>query len=59
MILSEKFKNATEFVQYAEYVSGYDFDDAKLTKWYNENPKFLLTYTGIMQQIKPFITGKK
>ena len=58
MKLIEKFKTANEFVAYAEYVSGYDFDNAKLSAWFDKNNDFALTYTGIMQAISPFVVGK-
>lgn len=58
MKLIEKFKTGQEFVAYAEYVSGYDFDNAKLTAWFDKNNDFTLSYTGIMQAIRPFVVGK-
>ena len=58
MKLIEKFKTGQEFVAYAEYVSGYDFDNAKLIAWSNKNNDFTLSYTGIMQAIRPFVVGK-
>jgi|688.fasta_scaffold1276786_1 hypothetical protein len=59
MILSKRFTSGEQFVQYAEFVSGYDFDDGKLVGWYEQNPDFFLTYTGIMQAIRPFVIGVK
>jgi hypothetical protein len=47
--LSEKFENAQEFLAYAEYSSGMDFNDQEVIEWYNANPDFILSYTGIMK----------
>ena len=58
MKLHEKFTSGEQFLQYAEFVSGYDFDNESLMQWFDQNPNFFLTYTGIMQSIKPFIKGK-
>jgi hypothetical protein len=59
MILKDKFTSASKFIEYAEYVSGFNFDDEKMAVWFKENPDFLLTYTGVMKAITPFIIGKK
>jgi len=58
MILKDKFASASKFIEYAEYVSGFDFDNEKLAAWFKENQNFFLTYTGVMKAISPFITGK-
>lgn len=58
MVLHEKFKSGAEFAKYASFVSGYTFDTVKLEDWYQKNTNFVLTYTGVMRQIAPFVTGK-
>jgi hypothetical protein len=57
MTLIQKFANRDQFAWYAEYVSSYDFDNEALKTWYDNNPNFVLSYTGIMKAIKPFVTG--
>ena len=57
MTLTEKFESREQFMAYAEYVSGYDFDNEGLMTWYDNNPDFVLTYTGIMQAIRPYVLG--
>lgn len=58
MLLKDKFKNSDEFIKYAEYVSGFDFDDVKVKDWFSKNQDFFLTYTGVMLQLKDFVIGK-
>jgi len=57
MTLTQKFTSRDQFMAYAEFVSGYDFDNAALKNWYDQNPNFVLSYTGIMQAIRPFVIG--
>ena len=57
MILSDKFESSEIFLAYAKMVSGYTFDETAINKWYTDNPDFYLTYTGIVNELKPMITG--
>lgn len=59
MRLDDKFTTREEFLTYAEYVSGYDFDNEALMTWFDNNKDFLLSYTGIMQAIAPFVIGTR
>lgn len=54
MTLSEKFANAQQFLAYSEYSSGMDFDDQAVMDWFDANPDFKLTYTGIMKVLNQF-----
>ena len=47
--LSQKFENAEQFLAYAQMASGMDFVDQDVVDWFNANPDFELSYTGIMK----------
>jgi len=49
MKLSEKFESKEQFLAYAEYTSGMDFKDDEVMAWFDKNPDFQLSYTGIMK----------
>lgn len=57
MTLSEKFESAEQFIAYSEQASGKTYDAAKVKKWFNENPDFVLSYTGVMQVLNTMATG--
>jgi len=49
MTLSEMFPTAEEFVAYAESTSGIDYIDEEVMTWFNENPDYKLSYTGVQR----------
>lgn len=57
MKLSEKFETAEIFLEYSKKLSGYTFDEPAMLAWYAANTDFVLTYTGIVKQLKPLVTG--
>lgn len=59
MTLSEKFGTKEEFLAYAEYSSGMNFDDQAVMDWFEANPDFRLTYTGIMQVLNTMVVPKE
>ena len=35
----------------------YSFDEVAMTEWYNNNLNFVMTYTGMVKELTPFVTG--
>lgn len=57
MTVSEKFETVDVFIAYAKQLSGYSFDETAMTEWYNTNLDFVMTYTGMVKELTPFVTG--
>ncbi len=58
MTLSEIFKTPEEFIAYAEATAGMDFIDEEVKIWFNENPDFKLSYTGVQRVLNTMIVPK-
>jgi len=53
----DKFPTVELFIGYAKQMSGYSFDEPAMTEWYNNNQDFSITYTGMIKELSPFVTG--
>lgn len=58
MVLSEMFQTVEQFIAYAEATSGMDFIDAQVKTWFDANPNFELSYTGVQKVLNTMVVSE-
>lgn len=57
LTIVDKFPTVEIFIGYAKQLSGYSFDEVAMADWYANHQDFIITYTGMVKELTPFVTG--